>query len=154
MTSKKLIGPYFLENENGYAVTVNKERYIEMLEVLFPVSVPIESDEWFQQDGATCHTATVSLDFLRTRFGQRIISNKTDFTWPLRSPDLSPLDYHLVGHMKQKFMEHSPASLVELKDIIRDVIAATPGDVLQRVIDAFMDRIQRCKEAGGGLFEQ
>ena len=59
MTSKKLIGPYFLENENGDAVTVNKERYIEMLEVLFPVSVPIESDEWFQQDGATCHTATV-----------------------------------------------------------------------------------------------
>ena len=29
---------------------------------------------WFQQDGATCHTARETVDLLRSRFGEQFIS--------------------------------------------------------------------------------
>ena len=48
---------------------------------------------WFQQDGATCHTAEDTLDILCTVFEDRIISRRTDVVWPPRSCDLTPLDY-------------------------------------------------------------
>ena len=31
-------------------------------------------DIWFQQDGATCHTARKTMDLLRSRFGEQFIS--------------------------------------------------------------------------------
>ena len=37
--------------------------------------------EWFQQDGATPHTITATLEMLRENFGQRAISRRTDFNW-------------------------------------------------------------------------
>ena len=65
----------FFENEQGAAVTVNGECYRAILnEFLFP---KIEEDDmediWFQQDGATSHTANVTIDLLRTVFENRII---------------------------------------------------------------------------------
>ena len=57
--SRGIIGPIFLENEQGEAVTVNGDCYRTMLnEYLFPKS---EEDDigniWFPQDGVTCHKA-------------------------------------------------------------------------------------------------
>ena len=71
-----IIGPFFFENEQGNAVTVNGDRYRTMLsDSLLP---KIEEDDiddiWFQQDGATCHTANVTIYLLRTVFENRIIS--------------------------------------------------------------------------------
>ena len=45
------------------------------------------------QDGATCHTTPLNLDFLRSKFAGRVISHKTDLPWPPNSPDLNPLDF-------------------------------------------------------------
>ena len=50
---------------------------------------------WFQQDGATSHTAEATLDVLRPVFEDRIISLRADVIWPPRSCDLTPLDYYL-----------------------------------------------------------
>ena len=50
---------------------------------------------WFQQDGATCHTAETKLDVLRRVFEDCIISRRSDVVWPLRSYDLIPLNYYL-----------------------------------------------------------
>ena len=36
---------------------------------------------WFQQDGATCHTAEATLDVLRPVFEDRIISRSADVVW-------------------------------------------------------------------------
>ena len=75
-----IIGTFFLENEQGAAVTVNGERYRAMLnEFLFPKIEEDDMDDiWFQQDGATCHTANVTIDLLRTDFENRIISRNSD----------------------------------------------------------------------------
>ena len=85
--SRGIIGPFFFENEQGEAVTVNGDRYWAMLnEVLF---TKIEEDDigniWFQQNGATCHTAEATLDVLRSAFEHRIISRRVDVVWPPRA---------------------------------------------------------------------
>ncbi|GFW51521.1 uncharacterized protein TNCV_4211991 [Trichonephila clavipes] len=48
---------------------------------------------WFQQDGATCHTACPTIDLLKDTFGDRLISRFGPVNWPPRSCDLTPLDY-------------------------------------------------------------
>ena len=75
-----IIGPLFIKNEQGAAVTVNGERYRAMFnEFLFP---KIEEDDMddicFQEDGPTFHTANVTIDLLRTVFENRIIKRNSD----------------------------------------------------------------------------
>ncbi|GFT00627.1 uncharacterized protein TNCV_141721 [Trichonephila clavipes] len=55
---------------------------------------------WFQQDGATCHTARAIIDLLKDTFGDRLISRFGPVNWPPRSCDLTPLDYFLWGYVK------------------------------------------------------
>ncbi|GFU89130.1 uncharacterized protein TNCV_2895781 [Trichonephila clavipes] len=55
---------------------------------------------WFQQDGATCHTARATIDLLKDTLGDRLISRFGPVNWPPRSCDLTPLDYFLWGYVK------------------------------------------------------
>jgi len=74
-----LIGPYFLRKRT---VTVNSTRYVSMLENYFQhrLKEMIEEhdlgDIWFQQDGATAHTAQNSLVVLRQMFPKRLVSKQ------------------------------------------------------------------------------
>lgn len=54
-----MIGLYFFKNVVGRAITVNRERYLDMLtEFFFPEIDEIDADDiYFQQERATCHTA-------------------------------------------------------------------------------------------------
>ncbi|GFV51759.1 uncharacterized protein TNCV_1321151 [Trichonephila clavipes] len=54
---------------------------------------------WFQQDGATCHTARATIDLLKDTLGDRLISRFGPVNWPPRSCDLTPLDYFLWGYI-------------------------------------------------------
>jgi len=65
-----VVGPYFFE-EGGETVTVTSNWYCEMLEnFLRPRLEEFDGsgDFWFQQDGATAHTARRSLGILREIF--------------------------------------------------------------------------------------
>ena len=57
-------------------------------------------DMWFQQDGETCHTSAITIDLLRERFQDRVISRNGDVQWPPRSCDITPLDFFLWGYVK------------------------------------------------------
>ena len=57
---------------------------------------------WFQQHGATCHTAEATLIVLRPVFEDRIISHRADVVWPPRNCDLAPLDYYLWSNVKAR----------------------------------------------------
>ena len=63
-------------DENDRHVTVNGECYRAMLEdYLWPELNELDiNDMWFQQDGATSHTACVTIDLLKGKFGERVIS--------------------------------------------------------------------------------
>ena len=105
-----IIGPFFFENEQVTAATVNRERYRAMLnELLFPKIEEHDIDDiWFQQDEVTCHTANLTIDLLRTVFENRLISRNSDVNWPPRSCDLTPLDYFLWGAVKDKCYANHP----------------------------------------------
>jgi len=67
-----IIGPYWFEDENESAQTVNMERYVAVLRK-FWTSLGWHrgidrDDQWFQQDGATPHISNHTLIWLRKRF--------------------------------------------------------------------------------------
>ena len=95
-----IIGPYLFKDAANRDVTVNGERYREMISNFFlPKIQELDlHDMWrFQQDGAACHTARVTMDLLRGEFGEHFISRSGSFNWPPRSCDLTPLDYFFWG---------------------------------------------------------
>ncbi|GFT85993.1 DUF4817 domain-containing protein [Trichonephila clavipes] len=92
-----IIGPYFFKNDEGHNVTVNGDRYRAMITNFFIPELNNHDVQelWFQQDGATCHTARAIIDLLKDTFGDRLISRFGPVNWPPRSCDLTPLDYFL-----------------------------------------------------------
>ncbi|GFX01068.1 putative DD41D transposase [Trichonephila clavipes] len=70
-----IIDPYFFKNEEGHNVTVNGDRYRAMITNFFipELSNHDVQELWFQQDGATCHTARATIDLLKDAFGDRLI---------------------------------------------------------------------------------
>lgn len=142
-----IIGPYFFE-ENGTTVTVNSARYIRMIETFLEPELRRQGirlkDVWFQQDGATSHTANASMAVLRRMFRGKIISKFGDVPWPPRSPDLSVCDFYLWGYLKSRVYSHKPRTLDELKNAIAQEIAAIPAEMLVRVMASFEKRLESC----------
>jgi len=63
--------PYFFENETGNAVTLNVDCYVEMLQYFFTPQLacfPVNGNTLFQQDGATSHTARMSMKAVNALF--------------------------------------------------------------------------------------
>ena len=86
MASFAVLGPYFFEDSEGAAVTVTSERYVAMLRNFCEPELRRRridlSSIWFQQDGATAHTARASMNVLREMFPQHVISRGGDVLWP------------------------------------------------------------------------
>ena len=65
------------ENEVGNAVAVNADRYVEMLQNFFTPQLarfPVNENTLFQQDGATSHTARMSMNAVNALFPNRVVS--------------------------------------------------------------------------------
>jgi len=147
-----VIGPYFFENAAGNAVTVNGVRYRDMItnflwEELNGIDL---EDIFFQQDGATCHTADETMQLLQTKFHGRVISRRGDVNWPPRSCDLTPLDFSLWGFLKGKVYANDPQTIPELKEEIRRTINEISPQLCQNVIENFVKRMNVCKQSRGG----
>ncbi|GFX04332.1 uncharacterized protein TNCV_3974801 [Trichonephila clavipes] len=94
-----IIGPYFFKNDEGHNFAVNGDRQRAMITNFFIPELNNHVQElWFQQDGATCHTARATIDLLKDMFGDRLISRFRPVNWPPRSCDLTPLDHFLWGY--------------------------------------------------------
>lgn len=148
-----VVGPYFFENDAGVAVTINAERYVAMLQNFLPQEFERlrvnRRDLYFQQDGATCHTARLTMEHLRNQF-RGLISRLGDIPWPARSPDLTPPDFFLWGYLKQRVYVNRPATIEDLKQAIRNEIAAIDEDLLRRVFQNFEVRLRQCVVQEGG----
>ncbi|GFX07938.1 putative DD41D transposase [Trichonephila clavipes] len=79
-----IIGQYFFKNDEGHNVTVNGDRYRTMITNFFIPELNNHDVQelWFQQDGATCHTARATIDLLKDTFGDRLISRFGLMSWP------------------------------------------------------------------------
>ncbi|GFV68033.1 uncharacterized protein TNCV_1873151 [Trichonephila clavipes] len=132
-----IIGPYFFKNDEGHNVTVNGDRYRAMITNFFIPELNNHDVQelWFQQDGATCHTARATIYLLKGTFGDRLISRFGPVNWLPRSCDLTLLDYFLWDYVKSLVYADKPQTLDHLEDIIRYVIADIRPQMLEKVIE-------------------
>ena len=71
-------------------------------------------DFWFQQDGATAHTAR---ETMRAAFPGRLISRFGDLSWL----DLTSPDSYLWGYLKGKVNLNKPNTLQGINNIIEEI---------------------------------
>lgn len=153
VSAKRIIGPYFFE-QNGLPVTVNGSRYREILETFFlpelrRKKVPFHKI-WFQQEGATAHTASKTIDLLKRHFGQRVVSKNGPVNWPPRSPDLTAPDFFLWGCVKSIVYETQPRNLSELKSRIVECMEKISLKTKKATIeDALPKRCEECARRHG-----
>jgi len=104
---------------------------------------------WFQQDGATAHTANESMTTVRNMFPGHLIVRFGDVPWPPRSPDLSTCDFFLWGYLKSRVYAHNPRTLNDLKEAIRQEIRPIDCQLLSRVMGDFKQRFENCIQEDG-----
>lgn len=154
VTAEEIIGPYFFEDDAGNQVTVTGDRYREMLQNFLQPWVAAKPHRmWFQQDGATAHTARDTLTLLQGIFGNQIISRSCEIQWPPRSPDLTAPDFFLWGYLKEKVYANKPNNIEELKANIEAEIRAISPQMLQTVMENVLKRAEECEAANGAHLE-
>ena len=122
--------------------TDNGDHYQAMLNEFLFTKIEEEGigNIWFQQDGATCHTAEATLNVCRPVFEDCIISRRADVAWPPRSWDLTLLDYYLWDVVKDKCYADKPETIDVLNDNIREVI----GEIQLHAIDNMLKNRTDC----------
>ncbi|GFU76209.1 NACHT domain-and WD repeat-containing protein 1 [Trichonephila clavipes] len=146
-----IIGLYFFKNDEGHNVTVNGDRYRAMITNFFISELNNHDVQelWFQQDGATCHTARATIDLLKDTFGDRLISCFGPVNWPPRSCDLTPLDYFLWGYVKSLVYADKPQTLDHLEDNVHRVISDIRPQMLEKVIGNWTSRLDYIRASRG-----
>ena len=73
VTADEIIGLYFFENDMGNAVTVNGERYQNMISTFHESQLDARHlrNIWYQQVGATSHIARGTIIILNRLFPQK-----------------------------------------------------------------------------------
>ncbi|GFU58734.1 transposable element Tc3 transposase [Trichonephila clavipes] len=124
-----IIGPYFFKNDKGHNVTVNGDRYRAMITNFFIPELNNHDVQelWFQQDGATCHTARATIDSLKDTLGDRLISRFGPVNWPADKPQ----------------------TLDHLEDNIRRVTADIRPQMLEKVIENWTSRLDYIRSSRG-----
>ena len=147
-----VIGPVFCPGK------FNSSQYLQMLKdnlepYLGSLDARAQAMVLFQQDGAPIHSAKNVTEWLDTTLPLCWIGRGGPHKWPPRSPDLTPMDFFLWGFLKQAVYENHPTTMNELKaNIIREC-QNIQEEVLGRVAENTVKRIQLCYNRHGGLLE-
>lgn len=160
ITSKKVIGPYFFDLTSSPTKRLTNSVYIKMINEFIQPIVKDEPNLWWQQDGSSFQTAKPTMKCLRQHFENRIISLKSDFDWPSRSPDLTPVEYYLWGYLKDRVYpdgiddddDDTPEITIdELKSNIEYEVKKLNDspDILRGVMQSVIERAKDCIEKNG-----
>lgn len=145
----RLIGPYFFRHN------LNSERYLnflmnEITEVIDDMSLEERGVLWFQQDGASIHSTINVRNYLGNLFRGKWIGRYSQYPWPARSPDITPLDFFLWGYLKNKVYHRRPFQNIDhLENTIRDICLEIPPRILRNVTKEFCNRTIICMEREG-----
>ena len=149
-----ILGPYF------YDGNLNGPRYLNFLQTTLPelleeVPIQIRQDLWLQQDGAPAHNSQTVIDFLNYHYPDKWIGTYGPIQWPARSPDLSPLDYFLWGHLKDVVYEEP---IEDMADLVNKIQASCAAISRRTILDATTRKLLRnfdaCVREEGRNFEQ
>ncbi|CAD5210227.1 unnamed protein product [Bursaphelenchus okinawaensis] len=151
-----VVGPFFID-EN-----INGARYLELLEQdVLPqlLQWPNSATLVYMHDGAPPHHSLVVREFLNTHLPGRWMGRDSrgappPFVWPANSPDLTPMDFFLWGYVKAKVYSVQVASLRELKQKVRDVVAEISVEMCRAALRNYPKRLRRCLDVGGQSVER
>ena len=149
----RIVGPYFIDGR------LNGRKYKRFLRRTLPVlmeDLPLNLRQvmWYQHGGCTAHNVIVARNALNQQFPKRWIGRCSPVQrFPARSPDLTPLDCFLWGHMKNVVYQQVPATMENTKERITAACAALTQETLTEVGRSMMMPALRCCEANGHPFE-
>ena len=136
--------------------SVDAKAYLEMLkEVVWPAirGRATRREYWFQQDGASPHCTPEVLAFLSSKFGDRVISRRTEHFWPPYSPDLNPLDFSFWSQSMAHVVRCKPSTLEQLKQVVEDFAANFDPEKARSMARHTRYRAQLCVNQAGGHFQ-
>jgi len=153
-----IIGPFWFEDDSERSVTINTERYVQVLGKFWTAlgrrRGVVRVLQWFQQDGTTPHSSNESLAWLQQSFPDRpLFSCKCDPQCSPHSTDWNPPDFHLRGYLKDRVYGNNTQTIPDLKAAITAVMRAIPREECGRVIENFARRIQMCLQRRGAHLE-
>ena len=145
------IGPFFIDG-------ITSQLYLELLETQIVPTIrnvmgPNYASTFFQQDGAPPHFGRNVREFLNNTFPNRWIGRGGTIEWPPRSPDLSPNDYFLWGHLKNRVYTTKPQDLADLQRRILDEFELITPEMIYNTIEKFYFQLAHCQAVQGKQFE-
>ncbi|MEW8544207.1 MAG: transposase [Candidatus Thiodiazotropha sp.] len=115
-------------------------------EILAPVVAPFfnanRNVTILQQDNARCHTARISVDFIRQQHNDIL-------PWPARSPDLSPIE-HMWDALDRRVRLRQPQTLRQLRDILVQEWNLIPQQQSRTLLNSMRRRCTAVRNANGG----
>ena len=73
-----------------------------------------------------------------------LISLRGDIGLSAQSPDLTPCDFFVWGYLKAKVYARRYGTIEQLKEEIRQEVAAIPPAMTRKPMDNFRERLQHC----------
>lgn len=148
----RIIGPFFFDQN------LTSDLFLHLLQTqIRPALEEVigeNQDIWFQMDGCPAHNSRVVRQYLMDSFHGNVIGPNHQINWPARSPDLSPNDFFLWGHIKDKLYKNVRfQNLHQLQNSISAICDRISVYQLANVRREFYDRLGYCLAVNGGLFE-
>lgn len=145
--SQGLVGPFFFEGN------INADSYLNMLqEQIIPALQQFENwgEFYWQQDGAPPHWALRVREYLNDIFGEKWIGRDGPIRWPPRSPDLTPCDFFVWGHLRNMVYSSNPLTPAQLCNSIEQSSHRISQEMCQNACESVADRLQKCIGLEGG----
>lgn len=153
--SNYLIGPYFLpDNLNGETYeTFLKE---ELPSLMFDLPLALRRDMLFQHDGCPAHYRRSVRAWLDEKYPNKWIGRGGPIAWPARSPDLTPMDFYVWGHMKT--LVYDQMTPIANVDILRQKIIDAAEEMRRNLRTSVVKsnlrkRMRICVRNSGGHVE-
>jgi len=146
----RILGPVFIEGN------LTGEKYLNLLKEEVMPSLLTEDGKFpsfFQQDGAPPHFCVRVRQWLDQQFSGQWIGRRGPIEWPPRSPDLTPLDFYLWGHLKALVYAVRLRDLEHLEDRIRAACAQITPNILTQVRRDWEERVRACHLMEGAHIE-
>jgi len=137
------IGPFEIEGR------LNGEKYQNLIREKIVPELGDTSRFWFMQDGAPSHKARSSQALLRQIFGERVIAMGWSPEWAARSPDLTPCDFYLWGHLKSKIYREVLPDLNQLRANIVREFQNLDQEHVRKACMSVKDRLEDCIRLDG-----